>query len=105
MCIATPPALSYIIEQPLKFQPNKINVNVYFIPVISTCLFELQAFQISNLIREYIEVLQSGLALATEELNRLNPLQQANQINLLNKGPLSVLHKPNPMLVANSSSG
>ena len=73
--------------------------------VIFSLFTFLQAFQISNLIREYIEVLQNGIALATEELNRLNPLQQGNQINLQNKGPLSVLHKPNPMLVANSTSG
>ena len=73
--------------------------------VIFSLFTFLQAFQISNLIREYIEVLQNGIALATEEVNRLNPLQQGNQINLQNKGPLSVLHKPNPMLVANSTSG
>jgi hypothetical protein len=71
--------------------------------VTPTIFFFLQAFQISNLIREYIEVLQSGLALS-EELNRLNPAAASNQIYQQSR-PLSVLHKPNPMLVANSTSG
>ncbi len=43
-----------------------------------------QAFQISNLIREYIEVLQSGLA---EEQNRNNPVNPVlNQVS--NQGPI-----------------
>jgi hypothetical protein len=94
-------------NSPIFFNMRVLDLDFYALATIwvSFPFLCLQAFQISNLIREYIEVLQTGLSL-TDEINRLNPSAQSagNPIYQQNR-PLSVLHKPNPMLVSNSTSG
>ncbi len=75
----------------------------------------LQAFQISNLIREYIEVLRTGVGCNgnTDTVNNKNNMnssiygaftQGPNPAAVMGGNPMSVLNKPNQNLMAMSQT-